>query len=163
MRRVLLGIGSNVDRRAAVNDALTALRERFGHVQSSPVYECPAVGFEGPPFYNLVAQFHSEVLPAQIDRSLREIEDRLGRRRSVQQYSDRRIDLDLLIVGHLVFEEGRVRLPREDVLRYAFALGPLADLAPEFVHPVVGRPIGLLWREMRASDPGACELRRVTC
>ncbi len=151
MRRAFLGLGSNVDRRSAIRESLASLESRFGAVRRSAVYECPAVGFDGPPFFNLVVEVYGEESPQTIDRAVRDIEDELGRTRDGNQFSDRRIDIDLLMVGHLVLRDGSVRLPRSDVSKYAFVLRPIAELAPEFIHPVLGLSLGALWTAMSAS------------
>ena len=60
---VWVSIGSNIERERHVRSAVEALRAQFGELVVSPVYETPAEGFEGDPFYNLVAGFHTELAP----------------------------------------------------------------------------------------------------
>ena len=112
-------------------------------------------------FFNLVAAVHSDESPASIDHRVRAIEDRLGRTRDGERFSDRRIDIDLLSVGHLVMSNGGVRIPRDDIIRYAFVLKPLHDVAAEWIHPVRCVSVDVLWRAMRATDPAASMLERV--
>ena len=76
---VFLSIGSNVERERWVREALRLLRERFGALRVSGVYECPAVGFSGAPFYNLAVGFDTTESLPEIVAALRRIEDRCVR------------------------------------------------------------------------------------
>ncbi|HEY7841845.1 MAG TPA: 2-amino-4-hydroxy-6-hydroxymethyldihydropteridine diphosphokinase, partial [Gammaproteobacteria bacterium] len=67
MTRVFVGVGSNVDRERSVRTGVAELRNRFGSLELSPVYENPAVGFAGDSFYNLVAAFETDLPPAAVD------------------------------------------------------------------------------------------------
>lgn len=142
MTRVYVGIGSNIEPRVHIPHALRLLRGRFGALTVSPVYACPAVGVDGPEFFNLVVGFDTGADPPMLTQSLRCMEAHCGRDRSARQGS-RSMDLDLLLYGGLI--SPAARLPRSDVLRYAFTLKPLADIAPDQRHPVVGRCYADLW------------------
>ena len=72
MDRAFVSIGSNIDRERHIGRALALLRERFGDLQLSSVYESDAVGFVGEPFFNLVAAFDTDSAPAAIVQALRE-------------------------------------------------------------------------------------------
>jgi 2-amino-4-hydroxy-6-hydroxymethyldihydropteridine diphosphokinase len=149
MTRVFVGLGSNVDRERSVRTGVAELRNRFGSLELSPVYENPAVGFTGDSFYNLVAAFETDLPPAAVDDILHDIEARHGRVRDSGSFAPRTLDLDLLLYGDLVARQGSVRVPREDIVRYAFVLRPLADLAGEMRHPVTGRTFREMWAECR--------------
>jgi 2-amino-4-hydroxy-6-hydroxymethyldihydropteridine diphosphokinase len=75
-----------------------------------------------------------------------------GRTRGCDRFVSRALDIDLLLYGDLVSE--KPPLPRDDVLRYAFALKPLCDIAPDLVHPQTGRRLRDHWDEMQAGDLG---------
>lgn len=152
------GIGSNVDRERNLNRGLEMLRERFGQIIVSPVYQCPAVGFEGEDFYNCVAAFDSEDSPQQVAAVLRDIEDQCGRDRSQPKFSPRTLDIDLLLYGEQVIDQAGLKLPRNDILEYDFVLRPLAELAPTLQHPAEGRPLSALWEEF---DKSKSQLRLV--
>lgn len=144
MTTVYVSIGSNIDRERNIRGGVAALRERFGGLRLSTVYESEAVGFQGDPFFNLVASFETEVGPDAVVAALRAIEDRFGRVRSGPRFSSRTLDIDLLLYGDAVFDEPVV-IPRKEITRNAFVLLPLAELAPDAVHPTVGKTYAAMW------------------
>ena len=159
MERVYVSIGTNVDREANLSGGLAALSERFGRLAVSTVYECPAVGFEGDAFLNAVAGFDSDEPVVEVQAALHAIENRFGRDRSRPKYSPRTLDLDLLLYGDRILREGRLVLPRPEIDKVAFVLGPLAELAGDRLHPVHREPFTALWA--RFDGIGAGELRPV--
>lgn len=154
MSRVYVSIGSNIDRADHIRAGVAALRVRFRDLRLSTVYETKAVGFAGDDFYNLVACFDTERDVHQVASDLREIERAAGRERSAARFAARTLDLDLLLYDDLVLDEDGIRLPRDEILEYGFVLGPLAEIAPEVRHPVLGTPFGTLWERFpRTEDP----------
>lgn len=146
MARIYISIGSNINPAENVQQAVKALRENFSDVIVSPVYESEAVGFEGSNFLNLVVAADSELDVHETNKLLHEIEDHYGRDRSGPRFSARTIDLDLLLYDDLVLDEEGLEIPREEILHNAFVLWPLADIAPETVHPQLGKTIAELWQ-----------------
>ena len=146
MTKVYLGIGSNIEREKHIVAALDALAERFGRLQLSPVYESEAVGFAGDPFFNLVVGMDTNVPVAELARLLRDIEHSNGRVRSGERFGGRTLDIDILTYGAAVGVVNGVLLPREEILQNAFVLLPLAELAPDELHPVSGVSYAALWR-----------------
>jgi len=144
MVEVYLGLGSNIDAERSLEFALTALEASFGAVHSSRVYPNPAVGVAGDDFLNLVARVATRWPPARIQHTLRDIERAAGRSRREPKWGPRVLDIDLLLYGTCV--DPLLHVPRGDILRYAFALGPLAELAPGLVHPVSGITLADAWR-----------------
>ena len=145
MPHVWLSIGSNLDRDRCIAGAVTELRERYGELILSRVYESEAVGFEGSPFYNLVAGFETDQPPEALAAVLRRIEDTFGRRRGPNKFAPRTLDIDLLTYGDLVSDDPSVDLPRDEITRYAFVLGPLAEVAGDERHPRTGQSYAELW------------------
>ena len=158
MARVWVSIGSNQDRERCIRGAVDSLRERFGALTVSPVYESEAVGFEGAAFLNLVVGFDTGEAVATLNRVLREIEDAFGRVRGPEKFSPRTLDLDLLTYGEAVGTLDGCELPRDEILRYAFVLRPLADVAGDERHPVEGRSYRALWGDFDDASP---PMRRV--
>lgn len=156
---VWVSVGSNIERELNLCAALRALRERFGTLRCSPVYETPAEGFDGEPFYNLVAGFATDLPAAELHRVLRLIEADNGRVRDGEKFGARTLDIDALTYGDQVGEQGGKWLPRDEILRYAFVLRPLADIAPDETHPEDGRRYADLWAGFEGA-PDA--MRRVT-
>lgn len=158
MATVFLGIGSNMERDRYITAGLDALERLFGGFEASPVYDCSAVGFDGEPFLNMVARVHTELEIAELAAQLRHLEYEHGRPEHAPRYSARQLDIDILTYDDLVGQYGEVTLPREEILCHAFVLRPLAELAPQVLHPATGRSYADLWR---AFDAGAQSVRRV--
>jgi 2-amino-4-hydroxy-6-hydroxymethyldihydropteridine diphosphokinase len=142
--RVYVSVGSNIDRDHNIAIALRLLEASFGELQRSSVYESDAVGFDSDPFYNLVVGFDTRYSPREIQDRLHCIEEASGRIRTTG-LSARTLDLDLLLYDDLVTDADGLVLPRTDISRYAFVLGPLAEIAGEQRHPVSGERFADMW------------------
>lgn len=158
MPEIFVGIGSNVEPERNIRAGISLLREHFGELGLSPVYRNPAVGFDGDDFFNLAAQFHSQLDFHKVHAVLEQIEFACGRLRGGPRYAPRTLDVDLLLYGDVVHDAAPV-LPRKDILRYAFVLKPLADIAPGHRHPVTGRTFAEHWAQF---DAASQSLARVT-
>jgi 2-amino-4-hydroxy-6-hydroxymethyldihydropteridine diphosphokinase len=156
--RCWLSLGSNIEPERQIPAAVESLQQEFGELIASPIYESEAVGFVGDNFHNLVVGIMTRLSPRELASSLRKIEAAHGRVRGAEKFTSRTLDIDLLTFGERVIDEPGVQVPRDEILRYAFVLRPLADVAPRELHPVVGRSYGELWA---AFDPGEQKLWRV--
>ena len=168
MTEVFISIGSNIERETNVRSAVQALRERFGVLLLSSVYETEAVGFNGDPFYNLVVGFtvpqsQQDVLyeVQQVMAALRAIETDHGRERHNTKFSARTLDLDLLLFGAADLRPQGLDVPREEITRYAFVLGPLAEIAPQRVHPLLQQTYADLWQTYQTSHDSQARAMRV--
>jgi 2-amino-4-hydroxy-6-hydroxymethyldihydropteridine diphosphokinase len=157
MAEVYVAAGSNIAPRRHLVAGLRALADRFGLLRLSPVYRNSPVGFEGEDFLNMVVAFETEAPVAEVAAELARIEAANGRTRLEEKFAPRTLDLDLLLYGELVTDADGLQLPRDEITRYAFVLKPLADLAGELEHPVLGRSFAALWRDF---DAGAHPLQR---
>lgn len=158
MLEVFLGVGSNVDRERSIAAGLRALSEHFGALTVSSVYESDPVGFAGDPFFNLVVGFRTVAPVWELADQLAAIEREAGRTRGDEKFAARTLDLDLLLYGDAVLNHGSLRIPREDITRYAFVLEPLHELAPQRRHPVLGHTFAALWE---AFDKRSLRQRRL--
>ncbi|MDZ7751887.1 MAG: 2-amino-4-hydroxy-6-hydroxymethyldihydropteridine diphosphokinase [Gammaproteobacteria bacterium] len=158
MTRAYVSVGSNVAPRANVARGIAGLERLFAPLVVSPIYEARAVGFAGNDFLNLVVAFDTDMGAEALHEALRAIEDAAGRRRGGPKFADRTLDLDLLLYGDEVRDDDDLELPRPEILRYAFVLRPLADIAPDTKHPVAGQSFRHLWA---AFDDPAQVLRPV--
>ncbi|WP_226704760.1 2-amino-4-hydroxy-6-hydroxymethyldihydropteridine diphosphokinase [Microbulbifer elongatus] len=147
MATVYLSLGSNIDRNKHLSAGLDALVEAFGDLKMSQVYESEAVGFDGDNFYNLVAAIETDLPVGELALKLRDIEDENGRLRSGPKFSARTLDIDILTYDDLSGEVDGVKLPRGEILKNAFVLLPMSELAPETLHPVTGKTYLQLWDE----------------
>jgi 2-amino-4-hydroxy-6-hydroxymethyldihydropteridine diphosphokinase len=144
---VYLGLGSNQDAKKHIAAGIVALQQRFGDFRISPVYRSPAVGFDGDDFLNAAAWIRTDLEVGELKAWLTELEDRHGRDRSKPRFSDRSLDIDILLHGDKVGTFAGLELPRPEILKYAHVLKPLADLAPNLTHPVSGKTFADHWRE----------------
>ncbi len=154
MPEVYVGAGSNVSPERHLARALEALAREFPGARFSPWYRNRAVGFTGDDFINLVAGFDTALPVRAVLARLQAIEQLCGRDPGASRWASRTMDLDVLLYGDLVCDEPGLRLPRPDLLRHAYMLGPLAALAPEVMHPTARESIGELWRRFdQAAHP----------
>jgi 2-amino-4-hydroxy-6-hydroxymethyldihydropteridine diphosphokinase len=145
MARVYLSLGSNLEPRKHLAAALAALRERFGNIRVSPAYRSQSVGFDGADFVSLAVGLDTDLPPEALNAWLHALEDRQGRRRDVPRYSDRTLDVDIVFYDDRVIDgPGHLQIPRKE-LQHAFVLRPIADIAPDFRHPVSGSSMAELW------------------
>ncbi len=147
MPKVYLGLGSNIDAEENLRRGLHELRRRYGELDVSGVYRSAAVGFEGDDFLNLVVGLDTNETPLGIYEQIESIHRVAGRQRGEERFSSRALDIDLLLYDDLILDEPPLRLPRNDILDYSFVLRPLAELAPDLVHPETGRTLAEHWQE----------------
>jgi 2-amino-4-hydroxy-6-hydroxymethyldihydropteridine diphosphokinase len=145
MARVYISIGSNIEAEKNVRFAIDALKKQYGDITLSSVYESEAVGFDGDNFLNLVVALDTEDDVFTVATSLREIEDRHGRDRSGPRFSARTVDLDLLLYDDVILHQDKLDIPRHEIIKNAFVLWPLAEIAPQQVHPENQKTMAELW------------------
>ncbi len=148
MCEVFLGLGSNLGDRAGLLDQAVASLESLGTVTRSRWYETAAVGLPGAPaFLNGVVRLETELAPDQMLQRIRDIERQLGRD-PLRRAGSRTIDIDILIYGRQVISRPGLRIPHPRLHQRAFVLVPLAVLAPNFVHPVLGKTVAEMLAEV---------------
>ena len=133
---VFISIGSNLYAEKnilLVKDHLDLLFD----VTYSSIYKTPAEGFIGEDFLNRVCKFETEMNPYEIRKILKEIEKDMGRTIDQKGMSNRVIDLDLILYGDFEINDLELEIPSADIEKYKFVLEPLAEIAPNFIHPVL--------------------------
>ena len=105
------------------------------------------MGFKGSPFFNLVVALETDLPVAELADRLRDIERAHGRVRGEKKFASRTLDIDILTYGDLTGEFDGVSLPRDEILKHAFVLRPLADLAPDACHPSLNKTYAELLEE----------------
>ncbi len=147
MAQVFVSVGTNTERERYTSAALDALHLHFGALTVSAVYESEAVGFSGDNFYNFVVAFDTDLPVAQLSVLLKTIEDENGRCRQGPKFSGRTLDIDILTYDQLVGNYSGVQLPRGEITKNAFVLLPLADIAPDQLHPELKIAYTQLWQD----------------
>ena len=147
MAWVYISLGSNIDREELTRAGVDALQKRYGELVLSSVYESEAVGFEGDSFYNMVIGLQTDDDVFKVFQVLRLIEDENGRDRSGPRFSSRTLDLDLLLYDDLIINQDKLQIPRDEILVRAFVLWPMAEVAPDLLHPEVNKTYAELWAE----------------
>lgn len=145
LSHVYILIGSNVEPQRNVLRALEALRQWYNVTAVSPIYESADVeAADAPVYWNMAVQIETYTLELLLRRKLRAIEHYLGRRRfdlEGERIKDVVVDLDLLLYNNEVNRSVIEPLPHPQLLERAYVAVPLADLAPNLLHPVTQEPI----------------------
>ena len=152
MSTAWLGLGSNVNAENHIRAGIKELKEKFENVSLSPVYASTSVGFDGDDFINLVARVETDMHPLELREYLRNLEDRYGRKRNVPKFSDRVLDIDILLYDDLVLRSPVLEMPRGEIMKFAHVLKPLADLEPDLVHPTELRSMADIWESSGLDD-----------
>ena len=145
VKPVLIALGSNIDRERNLPKALTMLSQhpQIEILAVSPTYETLAVGgsVDQPPFFNAAALIETELGPAKLKEALLTIERELGRVRSADKYAPRTIDLDIALYDRDIIDLNGRHIPDPDVARFPHVALPLADVAPDWIHPELGKTL----------------------
>ena len=159
MVRVYLGLGSNLgDREANLREAVRRLEQRVAIDALSAQYETPPMGPPDQPWYlNAVCGGATELEPRELLASVKRIEREMGRVPTVH-WGPRIIDIDILFYDDLVLDSPELVIPHPGILHRPFVLVPLADIAPEFVHPHLGESVSAL---LQARLSHSCRVRRI--
>lgn len=145
LTEIYLGLGSNVEREKHLCAGLDALAEFLQGMQCSAVFESQPVGIKSGPFFNLVVSAKTDLPLIELSRRLKLIEADNGR-----YAHDRKglpLDIDVLLYGDRVGNFDGLILPRAEILKNAFVLWPLSLIAPDNVHPGVGKTLAQMWAD----------------
>ena len=144
--RVFIGVGSNLgNRRGYYQKALDLMANlpQTAIVRCSSLYETEPIGEAKNWYINGVVELETALSPQHLLSRLQKIESALGRTRA-KKWASRTIDLDILLFDKQVVNEERLKIPHPEMYRRRFVLLPLSELAPRFVHPLLGSTVAEL-------------------
>lgn len=156
---LLIG-GNEGDREAALSEARTHLSEAAGTIrQASSLYETAPWGRTDQPwFLNQALLLETEMDAAALLNTLLQIEEKMGRKR-MERYGSRRIDIDILFFNDAIIDLPRLIVPHPEIANRRFVLQPLAEIAPEFCHPVLRTSV----RELLQACTDPLEVKKLGC
>jgi 2-amino-4-hydroxy-6-hydroxymethyldihydropteridine diphosphokinase len=151
-QRVYLGLGGNLgDRQLNLRQAAAALPESVRIARASRVYETAPWGYtDQPNFLNQVLEVETSLSPLELLGELKKIEAGLGRQQTFR-YGPRLIDIDILFYGSRVLDAPGLQIPHPRLAERAFVLAPLAELAPNLVHPTLRKSVADLLAQVDRS------------
>lgn len=143
-----IALGSNKGNRFKfLQGAIDAIFKKIGEVRTiSPIYETPAWGFKGNDFLNAVIAVKTRFSAEVLLKKLQEIERKNGRIKAENGYENRNLDLDILFYDDALIKKEFLKVPHPRISDRRFVLHPLADIAPDFIHPKEGKKISELLR-----------------
>ena len=150
VNKVYISLGSNIrPRHYYMSEALRLLEETAGRIVAhSSLYETESWGFRAEtPFLNSVAELETGLNPFALLKQLKKIEEKLGRTEKGKPYKSRKIDLDIISFNNEVIRTEQLTLPHVYVAQRRFVLLPLAEIAPDWIHPVLLKSSTTLLKE----------------
>ena len=154
MRKIYLSIGSNKGNRYSfIKEALRLIRKDIGKViLMSKIYETKSWGFQSDDFLNICITIKSDLLPSELLNKLKNIEDKIGRIRNSTKILAREIDIDILFYSDKIVDYEDLIIPHPRLHLRNFVLYPLNDIASDFIHPILLKPINELLEECEDDD-----------
>jgi 2-amino-4-hydroxy-6-hydroxymethyldihydropteridine diphosphokinase len=147
---IYIALGSNL------GDKEKNLKEALGRLDKKGIKVCKVSDFmvtkpygvtDQPDFLNAVAEIETDRSPTELLQLLLQTEQEMGRQR-LRRWGERNIDLDLLLYDGRIIDLPELKVPHPDMQNRDFVLKPLAQVAPDAIHPVLEKTIGQLWKEL---------------
>ena len=154
MRKIYLSIGSNKGNRYSfIKEALRLIQKDIGEViLISKIYETKSWGFQSDDFLNLCILIKSELIPTKLISKLKNLEERIGRKKNTDKIEAREIDIDILFYSDKIVKQKDLIIPHPRLHLRNFVLYPLNEIASDFVHPILIKPISELLEECEDND-----------
>lgn len=154
LKSVYIALGSNQgQRKQFLQDAVDEIFYHMGSVEKlSHVYETPAWGFEGKSFLNACIKVKTQLTASKVLDLIQHIEKKLGRVRSTSGFQNRNIDLDILFYENENIDDTHLKIPHPELSKRDFVLYPLADIAPDKIHPILGESILSLKQQLKSEN-----------
>lgn len=147
MPKIYLSFGSNIKPEENLKKAKELLSQEYQLEKESKTYKTKSEGFEGEDFLNQVVCFITEDSADKVIGTLKNIEKKIGRKKRSEKFSNREIDIDLLLYGKYVGKALGKDIPHKDIDLYRFVLEPLAEIAPDLIHPKHQEKISEIWKK----------------
>lgn len=164
MNEAYIFVGSNIEREQNYPEAVKRLRA-LGHIVAvSPVYETAAIGggADAPRFYNGAVWLATDLSAHALRNGLREIENEMGRVRTADKYAPRTIDLDLVLYGEAIIDDGELQIPDPFIFERGFMARALAHVNPDYVIPPDGPTLAELACRVRGKPGDMVEVPEAT-
>ena len=154
MRKIYLSIGSNKGNRYSfIKEALELIQKDIGLVTlKSKIYETKSWGFRSDDFLNICLMIKSELIPAELLKKIQNVEGIIGRKRNSSEISAREIDIDILFYSDEIVDQKDLIIPHPRLHLRNFVLYPLNDIASDFIHPILKKPVNELLEECEDND-----------
>jgi 2-amino-4-hydroxy-6-hydroxymethyldihydropteridine diphosphokinase len=149
--QAFIALGTNIEPRFdRMNEAMECLKEFGQIVRTSSIYETAPVGVtDQPDFLNAVVELSTELSPEALLKNLRNQEIELGRK-ARERWHEREIDFDIIFYGDSVIIEKHLVVPHPEMQHRSFVLIPMAEIAPEFKHPILNKTIAEMVQDLGA-------------
>jgi len=153
MAYAYIGIGSNLgNKNTNIKKSIKLLKEKCEVTKISSLYETEPIGYKAQDYFlNCVVKIRTNFNPEQLLKFLQSIENKLKRVREIKN-GPRTIDLDILFYGNDIVNANNLIIPHPRLHERRFALVPLNEIAPEFVHPLLKRKVNSILKNLNSKD-----------
>lgn len=149
MTTIYLSLGSNIgNRRKNLEKALIELeKNNIKKIKISSLYETEPVGPKQRNFYNIVGKFETNLIPQNLLKTVKKIEEKLGRIKTYR-WGPRIIDIDILFYGKHIIKTKTLVIPHKEIINRGFVLVPMNEIAPKVIHPIYHKTIKRLYADL---------------